>query len=95
MFFFLSFLFGSSRFIPELVAHRHPMAYLAFGAGPRKCIGIQFAKMEGKIAIVKLVQTFHIILSEKQGPLETIEGATIAPVNGVYLRLSPRDIDQE
>ncbi|XP_052828840.1 cytochrome P450 3A24 isoform X1 [Octopus bimaculoides] len=82
--------FNPERFIPELVACRHPMAYLAFGAGPRKCIGIQFAKMEGKIAIVKLVQTFHMILSEKQGPLETIEGATIAPVNGVYLRLSQR-----
>ncbi|GAB1604006.1 cytochrome P450 3A24-like [Argonauta hians] len=87
--------FNPERFLPDLVAHRHPMAYLAFGAGPRKCIGIQFANMEGKIAIVKLIKCFHIYLAENQGPLETVEGATIAPVNGVHVRLRTRHIEQE
>lgn len=82
--------FNPERFAPDEVSRRHPMAYLPFGAGPRQCIGIRFAMMEGKFAIVKLVRNFHIILSENQGPLKTIEGATIAPQNGVLCRLFSR-----
>lgn len=82
--------FDPERFSTENSSRRNIMAYLPFGAGPRQCIGIRFAMMEGKFTVIKIIRNFHIILSEKQGPLKTIEGATIAPHGGVLCRLFSR-----
>ena len=51
------------RFSPEEKAKRHPCAYLPFGLGPRNCVGMRFALMEAKMALVEIVRRFHINLS--------------------------------
>ena len=51
------------RFSPEEKAKRHPCAYLPFGLGPRNCVGMRFALMEAKMAIVEIVRKFKIDLS--------------------------------
>ena len=51
------------RFTPEEKAKRHPCAYLPFGHGPRNCIGMRFALLEVKMALIAIVQKYKIALS--------------------------------
>ena len=53
------------RFLPECKAQRHPMAYLAFGAGPKNCLGISFALMEAKMTIVNIFQRHTVVKCDK------------------------------
>ena len=48
------------RFTAEEKAKRHPCAYLPFGLGPRNCVGMRFALMEAKMALIEIVRNFKI-----------------------------------
>ena len=51
------------RFTAEEKAERHPCAYLPFGLGPRNCVGMRFALMEAKMALIEIVRNFKIELA--------------------------------
>ena len=51
------------RFTAEEKAKRHPCAYLPFGLGPRNCVGMRFALMEAKMALIEIVRNFKIELA--------------------------------
>uniref|UniRef100_A0AC34RBZ9 Cytochrome P450 n=1 Tax=Panagrolaimus sp. JU765 TaxID=591449 RepID=A0AC34RBZ9_9BILA len=57
-------VFDPERFTPENRKARHPMAFLAFGGGPRICIGMRFAEFEMKAAMAFLVRKYQFLPSE-------------------------------
>ena len=51
------YIFG--RFSKEAKQKRNPYCFLPFGTGPRSCIGMRFALMEAKMALVYLLKRFR------------------------------------
>lgn len=77
--------FDPSRF--ETGEPRHPCAYLPFGAGPRKCIGAEFAVTEAILIVVNIAQRF--ILQVRHGHVPYMDPGVTLRVGGglpVYLR---------
>ena len=54
--------FDPSRFLPGASPPPQRYAYLPFGAGPRICVGAQFAMAEATLVLAALVQAFRIAL---------------------------------
>lgn len=66
---------------------------MPFGSGPRTCVGLRLAQLEGKMAMVRLLKHYTIVPSEKlEIPLKYVEGATIIPKDGVPVRVHRRNI---
>lgn len=66
-------VFRPERFGPEEEKLHHPHAYHPFGMGARSCIGFQFALIEAKMVLARVIQRFtarpkdpHYVLRHKQ-----------------------------
>ncbi len=55
--------FDPSRFSAERSTGRPPFAYLPFGAGPRQCIGNQFALTEAQLVLASIAQRYQLRLA--------------------------------
>jgi cytochrome P450 len=54
--------FDPGRFSPERSADRPKFAYIPFGAGPRQCIGNQFALIETQLIVATFAQAYRLQL---------------------------------
>jgi cytochrome P450 len=72
--------FDPERFTPEREKRLPRYAYLPFGAGPRICIGMYFAMMEGHLLLATLAQRASFSL---------VPGQTIEPDPVHHLALRP------
>jgi len=81
-------VFDPSRFLPDAPAVPR-FAYLPFGAGPRVCVGAQFALAEATLVLARLVRAFQFQLApgEKVMPVAVI---TTQPDHPAKFHLTPR-----
>ncbi|XP_036413076.1 cytochrome P450 3A56-like isoform X2 [Colossoma macropomum] len=83
--------FNPERFTKENKESIDPYAFMPFGAGPRNCIGMRFALVSMKLAIVEILQRFDInVCDETKVPLELGVGAFLAPKDPIQLNFTPR-----
>ena len=81
--------FDPDRFDRELGPKRDKYQYLPFGAGPRVCVGADFAMMQAGIILATLIGRFRFRPSEPQPhPVMTM---TVRPEPGVFLEIQPID----
>lgn len=69
---------------------RPRFAYLPFGAGPRRCIGRQFALTEAVLAVAAIVRAYRLEWVG-DGDLELAPEMTTQPVGTVPMRLRARE----
>uniref|UniRef100_A0A8C5IS38 unspecific monooxygenase n=1 Tax=Junco hyemalis TaxID=40217 RepID=A0A8C5IS38_JUNHY len=83
--------FRPERFSKENKESIDPYTYLPFGAGPRNCIGMRFALLILKVAIVSLLQHFTFqTCKETQIPIKLSSVGLLAPEHPIILKLVPR-----
>ncbi|XP_004386011.2 cytochrome P450 3A8-like [Trichechus manatus latirostris] len=85
------------KFLPERFSKENkdnidPYVYLPFGTGPRNCIGMRFALMNMKLAVIRVLQEFSIKpCKETQIPLKFGKGGFLAPEEPVVMMFESRD----
>lgn len=80
--------FDPERFRGPSKDARHAFQFIPFGAGPRNCIGMRFALLEIKVALVRILMKYKFVQSpETQVPLVVHCGGTLSAKNGVRVRV--------
>ena len=78
-------------FRPERFAAGTPDAWIPFGAGPRFCIGSEFAMMEAVLITAMILRRFRLEAAT-EGPVIPWPGITLRARDGLPLRLVPRSL---
>jgi len=85
-------VFNPGNFSPEKKSERSPYAFLAFGQGPRNCIGMRFALLQVKTAIARLVFNYKILRSGKTVDqlIPDPMSRSAMPKGGIWLKVVKR-----
>jgi len=81
--------FRPERFSPEQSERRPRSIYLPFGAGPRRCIGNNFAMMEAEITLAMVVQRFWLFPVPNH-PVEPEPLISLRPRYGLRMTVEAR-----
>ncbi len=80
--------FDPDNFSAEKTKARHKFLYLPFGAGPRVCVGANFAMMQAQIILSTLLSRYRFALTDAPPPVPTMS-MTVRPEGGVWLTATP------
>ncbi|XP_025603009.2 cytochrome P450 6a2-like [Athalia rosae] len=83
-------IFEPERFSDENVRARHAMAWLAFGDGPRNCLGSRFAVYQTQLGLIKVLSNFKVETCAKTKiPYEAAPGKMLLePIGGIHLKFT-------
>jgi cytochrome P450 len=81
--------FRPERFLPGARETIERYAYLPFGAGPRVCIGQQFAMVEAVIVLAALLRRLRFAYAGEEAPMP-VQRITLRPREGMPMRVTPR-----
>lgn len=82
-------IFDPERFSPDMVKQRDPIEWLAFGEGPRNCIGMRFGKMQSRLGLASAIRNFSFTVSPKTDIPLKIDPVSMgwSPKNNIYLNV--------
>ena len=85
-------VFNPGNFSSEKKSERSPYAFLAFGQGPRNCIGMRFALLQVKTAIARLVFNYKIRPSAKTVDRLIVDpmSRSAMPKGGIWIKVEKR-----
>ncbi|XP_004442896.1 PREDICTED: cytochrome P450 3A12-like [Ceratotherium simum simum] len=84
--------FHPERFSKKNKDSINPYLYLPFGTGPRNCIGMRFATVNMKLAVVRILQNFSFKpCKETQIPLKLGRRGVLQPQKPIVLTVESRD----
>jgi len=88
--------FYPEHFSKENKATRSPYAFQAFGQGPRACIGMRFALLEAKVAVLSVFREFSFLPGTKTlEPLERDPPSQLGYAKGgLWARVIRRDLQE-
>ncbi|XP_037510476.1 cytochrome P450 3A19 [Rhipicephalus sanguineus] len=82
--------FDPERFNPDNKPYIHPISFQPFGKGPRACLGLNFALLEMKLILSKVIATYKLSVDEEHHKnviqLGSAFIASFVP-SGVWMRL--------
>jgi cytochrome P450 len=81
--------FDPERFAPEAKAAQHRFQYIPFGAGPRICIGAQFATAEALLILAEWLARYRFAPMPGR-EVEVASDIALRPKGGLPLIVSPR-----
>ncbi|MEQ2229172.1 hypothetical protein ILYODFUR_016232 [Ilyodon furcidens] len=85
--------FKPDRFSKKNKDNIDPYTYMPFGSGPRNCIGMRFALLVMKLAVVEILQQYSFsVCKETEIPFELDVQGLLAPKRPIQLKLVPRSL---
>ncbi|XP_035824431.1 cytochrome P450 3A29 [Aplysia californica] len=85
--------FNPDRFAPDVEHKAGAVAYLAFGFGPRICIGKRLAILELKVALSQLLSNFRFVQTDLTYPKLGEEVKMVNVINSVFQPEKPIELD--
>nr|XP_029709781.1 probable cytochrome P450 308a1 [Aedes albopictus] len=84
--------FDPDRFLDENRKARHRYSFLAFGEGPRICLGMKFGLNQSKIGMATLLNKYRVVPSDKQElPLEiSRKSFLLSAKHGIWVKFVER-----
>ncbi len=86
--------FNPDNFSHERKAERGPYPYMAFGHGPRNCIGMRFALLQLKSAITRLLAKYKLVPCDKT--VDRLDPDPLSrqfqPKGGIWMKVQKRGL---